>query len=70
MSLTEEQVIDQISVDAENRVSVRQATIVRRDGEEIAKTYHRWVLSPGDDVSSFDERVQAVCAVVWAPPEE
>lgn len=63
--LTEEIIIDLINVDENNKVHVRQATKVLRDGEEIAKTYHRWVLSPGDDISGQDARVQAICNAVW-----
>ncbi len=65
MSLTEEQIIDKIEVDAEGRVGVRQATIVKRDGEEIARSFHRWLFNPGDDVSAMPANVQAVCNAVW-----
>jgi hypothetical protein len=63
--LTEEILIDQITVDQFNNVNVRTATIVKRDGVEIAKTYHRVVLEEGSDVSGYDARVQAVCAAIW-----
>ena len=36
-----------------------------RDGEQIAQTYERWVLSPGDDVSGQPENVRRVCGAVW-----
>ena len=63
--LTEEIIIDQISVDGANNVSVREATIIKRDGVEISKTYHRSLLVVGADVSAYDAKVQAICAAVW-----
>ena len=55
-------------------VQVRKATIVKDDGDEISRTYHRHVLNPrtktdgtwGDtDISGEDASVQAVCNAVW-----
>jgi hypothetical protein len=68
--LTEQILIDQISVDENKNVHVRQATKVLRDGQEIAKTYHRWVLHPGDDVSQQDATVQTICNALWDKQEQ
>ena len=55
-------------------VQVRTATIVKDDGTEISRGYHRHVLHPrtktGDtwsdtDISGEDASVQAVCNAVW-----
>ena len=55
-------------------VQVRTATIVKDDGVEISRNYHRHVLHPraksdgtwGDtDISGEDASVQAVCNAVW-----
>tara|TARA_R100001510_G_C7494362_1_gene100752 strand:- start:123 stop:401 length:279 start_codon:yes stop_codon:yes gene_type:complete len=55
-------------------VQVRKATIVKDDGVEISRTYHRHVLhcrtktdgTWGDtDISGEDSSVQAVCNAVW-----
>ena len=55
-------------------VQVRKATIVKDDGVEISRNYHRHVLHPrsksggtwGDtDISGEDASVQAVCNAVW-----
>ena len=55
-------------------VQVRTATIVKDDGDEISRTYHRHVLQCrtkssdtwGDtDISGEDASVQAVCNAVW-----
>jgi len=34
------------------------------DGKQISGAYHRHVVSPGDDYSAEDARVQAICAAV------
>ena len=55
-------------------VQVRQATIVKDDGVEISRNYHRHVLycrtKSGDtwgdtDISGEDAAIQAVCNAVW-----
>ena len=55
-------------------VQVRKATIIKKDNEEISRTYHRHVLScrtkTGDtwgdtDISGEDAAIQAVCNAVW-----
>lgn len=72
MALTETSSIDSINVTENGHVEVRRADRVFRDGEEIAKTYHRHVLCPGDDLIEQDEKVAAVATAVWAllPPPE
>jgi hypothetical protein len=65
MALTEQVVIDKIEVVEGGIVQVREATRVMRDGQEIAVSYQRWTLSPGQDVSDQGGTVQAVCAAVW-----
>ena len=55
-------------------VQVRKATIIKDDGEEISRTYHRHVLQcrtkSGDtwgdtDISGEDASIQAVCNAMW-----
>jgi hypothetical protein len=63
--LTETKIIDQISVNDENIVFIRESNIVLRDGAEISRTYHRTSLTPGQDVSAFSQKVQDICAAAW-----
>ena len=67
MALTEIKLIDRIEVVGNGIVQVREATKIMKDGEEIAKTYHRWCLSPGQDVSDQASNVQAICQAAWTP---
>lgn len=66
MALTEESFADKIEI-VNNHVQVRVATVIKRDGEEISRSFHRHVLAPGDDYSAEDDKVQAVCAAVHTP---
>ncbi len=65
MALIEKTIIDKIELVENNSIQVRTATIIEKDGTEIAKTYHRHVVSPGDDVSNEDPKVQAIANAVW-----
>lgn len=68
MTLTETKVIDRIEVVGEYaNLQVREATIIMRDGEQIAKSYHRWAFPPGSDVSSMPSSVQAMAQAAWTP---
>ena len=67
MALTENKVIDKIEVVENGILQVREATKIERDGEEIAKTYHRWSFAPGSDVSEMPANVQAIAAAAWTP---
>jgi hypothetical protein len=54
--------VDHIEVVANGSVQVRTKTAVLEDGEEITRSFHRHVVAPGDDYSTEDPRVQAICA--------
>ncbi len=56
-----------IEVLNDGQIQVRRSDIVLKDGVEIARTYHRHVLSPTDDVSKEVDRVQDIAGVVWTP---
>ena len=65
MALTETTKVDLIQLIENNSIQVRTATIIEKDGTEIAKTYHRHVVNPGDDVTNEDPRVQAIANAIW-----
>ena len=67
MALTEESFADKIEVTEAGHVQVRVATVIKRDGEEISRSFHRHVVAPGDDYSAEDDKVKAVCAAVHTP---
>ena len=77
MALTEEAVQDKIEVVGDYKVvQVRTATVIKRDGTEISRSFHRHTLAcstkSGDpavwsdtDISGESTEVQAICSAVW-----
>ena len=65
MSLTEKTIVDLVELVQSNHIQVRTATIIERDSVEITRTFHRHTLSPGDDVTNEDPKVQAIANAVW-----
>ena len=48
-------------------IQVRTATVIEEDGVELTRSFHRHVVSPGDDVSNESAEVQAIAAVIHTP---
>ena len=68
MALTEENINDKIEVvnkGSYSVVQVRTATIIKRDGVEISRAFHRTTINPNADLTALDADVSAVCTVVF-----
>lgn len=65
MSLSETKVIDQITVTENGTVLYREATRILKDGEQIAQTFHRTSLTPGQDLTGQPTNVVAICNAAW-----
>lgn len=65
MALTEKIEIDRIEVVDKWNIQVRQTTVVERDGEFVARSFHRWVLTPDMDISNQEQQVQDICNAAW-----
>ena len=66
MALTEETVQDKIEVVGDfKNIQVRTATVIKRDGVEISRSFHRHVVTPDADVSGESAEVQAIASAVW-----
>ena len=75
MALTETQENDKIEVVNKWDINVRNATIIKKDGVELTRSFHRKVLKPGTldasdnlvatDISGEDADVQAICNAAW-----
>ena len=76
MALTERTVEDKIEVVGDYKhVQVRTATVIKRDGVEISRSFSRHVLPPRSkdsgtwadtDISGESTEVQAICNAVWS----
>jgi len=65
MALTKTVVEDKIEVIGEHKsVQVRTATVIKEDGVELSRSFHRHVVTAGDDYSGESTEVQAICAAV------
>jgi hypothetical protein len=65
MALTEKTIVDKIEIVENSSIQVRTATIIEKDGTELTRTFHRHVLTPGDNVSTEDLKVQAIANAIW-----
>ena len=66
MALTESIEYDKIEVvGIYKQVQVRKATVIKKDGTELTRSFFRYVLTPDADVSKEPAEVKAVCDAVW-----
>ena len=76
MALTESIEYDKIEVVGQYKaVQVRKATVIKKDGKELTRSFHRYVLNSGKldasdnlvetDISAEPTEVQGICNVVW-----
>ena len=60
-------VVDRIEVIESGVIQVRTKTAIMEDGKQISGTFHRHIVVPGQDYSTEDARVQAICAATHTP---
>ena len=66
MALVKETQEDKIEVVGEYKaVQVRTATVIKEDGAELSRSFHRHVLQPDSDISGESAEVQGICNAVW-----
>ena len=65
MSLEKIIVIDSLNVLEDGQIQIRQATKIIEDGKELSKSYHRWVLHPGQDITDQTDKVKAIANATW-----
>tara|TARA_R110002049_G_C8997147_1_gene549546 strand:- start:660 stop:905 length:246 start_codon:yes stop_codon:yes gene_type:complete len=65
MALTESTVEDKIEIVGEYKhVQVRTATIIKKDGAELTRSFSRHVIAPNANISSESTEVKAICNAV------
>jgi len=65
MALTEETVEDKIEIVGDfKHIQVRTATVIKRDGTEISRSFSRHVVAPDADTSDESDDVKAIAAQV------
>tara|TARA_B100000963_G_scaffold246294_1_gene215656 strand:+ start:961 stop:1248 length:288 start_codon:yes stop_codon:yes gene_type:complete len=76
MALTESIEYDKIEIVGQYKhIQVRKATVIKKDGTELTRTFERYVLTPGvlddsnnlieTDISSEPVEVSTICTAAW-----
>ncbi len=68
MALSESIEYDKIEVVGQYKhVQVRKATVIKKDGNEVSRSFYRYVLTPDMDLSQRSEpnEVVGICNAVW-----
>lgn len=65
--LTKNTVVDLCEVVENGTIQVRTATRIVEDGKVLSQSFHRHCVTPGQDYSQEDAKVQALCAAVHTP---
>ena len=66
MALSESIEYDKIEVVGQYKnVQVRKATVIKKDGKELTRSFERYVLDPDSDVTGQPAEVQAICNAAW-----
>ena len=66
MALSESIEYDKIEVcGIYKAVQVRKATVIKKDGKELTRSFERYVLNPDTDVSKEPAEVKAICDAAW-----
>ena len=75
MAITKTQENDKIEIVNKWNIQVRKATVIKEDGTELTRSFHRHVVVPGTldasdnlvatNISGEDADVQAICNAAW-----
>ena len=63
MAITKEVIQDKIEVVGDfKHIQVRTATVIKEDGKELSRSFHRHVVSPDSDSTNESDDVKAMVA--------
>ncbi len=66
MALAESIEYDKIEVIGQYKaVQVRKATVIKKDGTELTRSFERYVLHPDSIMTDQPNEVAAICNAVW-----
>jgi len=66
MAITKTVKTDKIEIVGDfKNIQVREATVIEEDGVELTRSFNRYVLAPGDDISNQPSEVAAIANAVW-----
>jgi len=67
MAITKLTSVDQITVIENGVVLYREVTRIMESDVELAKTYQRSSLTPGQDLTDVPDKVVSICNTAWTP---
>ena len=66
MAITKTVKTDKIEIVGDfKHLQVREASIIEEDGVELTRSFHRYVLAPGDSLVSQSAEIQSIANAVW-----
>ena len=66
MALEKLTVIDKIEIVGDfKNLQVREATVIEEDGVELTRSFHRYVLAPGSDLTGQPQEIVDIANAVW-----
>ena len=64
--LTKETVIDKIEFVGEHRImQLREATVIKEDGVELSRSFHRRTVSPDANTGQENAEIKRLSAAIW-----
>ena len=64
MAITKEVTQDKLEIVGEfKKIHIRTATIIKEDGVELARDYHRHIINPSDDSTNESADVKALVSL-------
>ncbi len=61
MAITKEEIQDKFEIVGDfKHIQIRTATVIKEDGKEISRNFHRHVIAPDSDISNESADVKAL----------
>ena len=66
MAITKTTKVDKIEIVGDfKNLQVREATVIEEDGVELTRSFHRYVLVPGSDLTGQPQEIVDIANAVW-----
>jgi len=56
-----------VTITADKQMQVREDTVVYEGLIELSRSYFRYIVNPGDDVSNKPQIIQDLATLLWTP---
>ena len=59
-NIIKEIIVDRMEILEDGQIQVRTATVIKEDGVELTRSFHRHVVEPDSDITNEDDKVKNV----------